>query len=241
MKFSDTSDKAIPVHCIGKDSLIEKSKTLDPVTKDWIKQNNFLGSFGQSVICPTVSGETDALLGLGDAHSRTRSRCSLAAAANSLPPGDYEILNPEAVDNFEIEVLGWLINNYVFNKYKNKNDAQAYLVQPKSIDSNRVLQFAESEALARNLINTPASDMGPKDLAFAVTNLAHEFDADYSEIVGENLIKQNIPLIHAVGRASSQEPRLLEIKNGNTGPKITLVGKGAVSYTHLTLPTKRIV
>lgn len=226
MKFADTSDKAIPTHCVGKDSLIEKSKTLDPVTRDWIKQNNFLGSFGQSVICPTVSGDTVALLGLGDEHSRNRSRFSLAAAAKSLPPGDYEILNPEAVDNFEIEVLGWLINNYVFNKYKNKNDAQAYLVKPKSIDSNRVLQFAESEALARNLINTPASDMGPKDLASAVRDLANKFNADFSEIVGESLIEQNFPLIHAVGRASSQEPRLLEIKSGNTGPKVTLVGKG---------------
>ena len=91
MKFSDTSDKAIPVHCIGQDSLIEKCKTLDPVTRDWIRQNNFLGSFGQSVICPTESGDTIALLGLGDKHSRNRSRFSLAAAAKSLPPGNYEI------------------------------------------------------------------------------------------------------------------------------------------------------
>ena len=55
MKFADTSDKAIPAHCVGKDSLIEKCKTLDPVTRHWIRQNNFLGSFGQSVICPTES------------------------------------------------------------------------------------------------------------------------------------------------------------------------------------------
>ena len=119
MKFADANDKAIPAYCVGKDSLIEKSKILDAVTRDWIKQNSFLGSFGQSIICPTKSGDIVALLGLGDERSRNRSRFSLAAAAKSLPPGSYEILNPEAVENFEIEVLGWLINNYVFNKYKN--------------------------------------------------------------------------------------------------------------------------
>ena len=118
-----------------------------------------------------------ALLGLGNEHSRMQSRFSLAAAARSLPSGSYEIVNPDAVDNLEIEVLGWLINNYVFDKYKNKKANQAYLIQPKSIDSNRVLQFAEAEALARNLINTPTSDMGPEDLAYAVRNLAHKFDA----------------------------------------------------------------
>ena len=226
MKFADTDDKTIPAYCVGKDSVFEKSKTFDTVTKDWIKQNNFSGSFGQSVLCPTENGNTVALLGLGNEHSRRRSRFPLAAAAQSLPAGSYEIVNPEAVENLEIEVLGWLINNYVFDKYKNKKDTQPYLVQPKIINANRVLKFAEAEALARNLINTPTSDMGPEDLAFSVRSLANKFHAHYSEIVGESLIKQNFPLIHAVGRASSQEPRLLEIKKGNTGPKVTLVGKG---------------
>ena len=226
MKFADTSDNAIPSYCVEQDSLIEKSKTLDTITKDWIKQNNFSGSFGQSVLCPTENGNTVALLGLGNEHSRRRSRFPLAAAAQSLPAGNYGIVNPEAVENLEIEVLGWLINNYVFDKYKNKKDTQAYLVQPKIIDANRVLKFAEAEVLARNLINTPTSDMGPEELASAVKNLANKFDAEFSEIVGKNLIQQNFPLIHAVGRASAQEPRLLEIKNGSAGPKVTLVGKG---------------
>ena len=226
MKFADISDKTIPAYCVEQDSIFEKSKTFDAITKDWIKQNNFSGYFGQSVLCPTEDGNTVAILGLGNENSRRQSRFSLAAAAKSLPAGSYEIVNPEAVDNLEIEVLGWLINNYVFDKYKNKKDTQAYLVQPKIIDANRVLEFAEAEALARNLINTPTSDMGPGNLASAAKNLANKFDADYSEIVGENLIRENFPLIHAVGRASSQEPRLLEVKSGNVGPKVTLVGKG---------------
>jgi hypothetical protein len=99
MRFADASDKVIPTYCVEKNNLLEKSKNFDAITEDWIKQNNFSGSFGQSVLCPTKNGNTVALLGLGDEHSRNRSHFSLAAAAKSLPPGDYEILNPEAVDN----------------------------------------------------------------------------------------------------------------------------------------------
>ena len=105
MKFADTLDKTIPAYCVGKDSIFEKSKTFDPVTRDWIKQNNFLGSLGQSVLCPTKSGDMVAILGLGDENSRKRSRFSLATAAKSLPAGSYEIVNPEEVDNLEIEVI----------------------------------------------------------------------------------------------------------------------------------------
>ena len=124
MKFADTLDKTIPAYCVGKDILFEKSKTFDQVTRDWIKQNNFLGSLGQSVLCPTKTSDMVAVLGLGDENSRKRSRFSLAAAAKSLPAGNYEIVNPEEVENLEIEALGWLLNNYVFDKYKNKKASQ---------------------------------------------------------------------------------------------------------------------
>ncbi len=124
MKFADTSDKAMPAYCVEQDSIFEKSKTFDTITKDWIKKNNFSGSLGQSVLCPTEDGNTVAILGLGNENSRRQLRFSLAAAAKSLPAGSYEIVNPEAVENLETEVLGWLINNYVFGKYKNKKNTR---------------------------------------------------------------------------------------------------------------------
>ena len=226
MKFADTRNNAVPTYCVSTDTLLEVSKSFDQTVKEWIQKTQFLGSIGQSVLCPTKNGQMIALLGMGNKNSRKRTRFQLAAAAKSLPPGSYEILNPEAVENFEIETLGWLMNSYIFDKYKNKKDTQAYLVEPKTINSKRILQIAEAEAFARDLINTPTSDMGPKDLALAAKSLANKFNAYYSEIVGEELIEQNFPLIHAVGRASSQEPRLLRIKHGDIGPKVTLVGKG---------------
>ena len=226
MKFADTRNNAVPTYCVSTDTLLEVSKSFDQTVKEWIQKTQFLGSIGQSVLCPTKKGQMIAFLGMGNKKSRKRTRFQLAAAAKSLPPGSYEILNPEAVENFEIETLGWLMNSYIFDKYKNKKDTQAYLVEPKTINSKRILQIAEAEAFARDLINTPTSDMGPENLALAAKSLANKFNAHYSEIVGEELIEKNFPLIHSVGRASSQEPRLLTIKRGNKGPKVTLVGKG---------------
>ena len=79
MKFADTSDKAMPAYCVEQDSIFEKSKTFDTITKDWIKQNNFSGSFGQSVLCPTENGNTVAILGLGPIESVLKASSNLEA------------------------------------------------------------------------------------------------------------------------------------------------------------------
>ena len=126
MKFADTRVNAVPTYCVSTDTLLEVSETFDQTVKDWIQKNQFLGSIGQSVCCPTQEGEMIALLGMGNKNSRKRSRFSLAAAAKSLPAGSYEILNSEAVENFEIEALGWLMNSYIFDKYKNKKESIEY-------------------------------------------------------------------------------------------------------------------
>ena len=112
MKFADTRNNAVPTYCVSTDTLLEISKSFDQTVKEWIQKTQFLGSIGQSVLCPTKNGQMIALLGMGNKKSRKRTRFQLAAAAKSLPPGSYEILNPEAVENFEIETLGWLTVSY---------------------------------------------------------------------------------------------------------------------------------
>ena len=87
--------------------------------------------------------------------------------------------------------------------------------------------MAQAATLARDLINTPSNDMGPEELAQSARELADQYGATYSCIIGEDLLKQNFPLIYAVGMASSRAPRLIDITWGNASdPKITLVGKG---------------
>jgi leucyl aminopeptidase len=122
--------------------------------------------------------------------------------------------------------LGWLLASYRFDRYKKARGAKARLVCPDGVDARRIEAIAAGEFLTRDLINTPASDMGPDELEAALRGLATDFDADLSVTAGENLIALNLPMIHAVGRASPRVPRLLDLRWGKAGPQLTLVGKG---------------
>ncbi|VAW04363.1 Peptidase B [hydrothermal vent metagenome] len=124
------------------------------------------------------------------------------------------------------EALGWLLAGYAFDRYRAQNPALARLIAPESVDAARLEVIAAGEALTRDLINTPASDMGPDDLEAACVDLADAPGAAVTTVKGADLLEQNFPMIHAVGRASVQEPRLIEIMWGEAGPALTLVGKG---------------
>jgi leucyl aminopeptidase len=101
------------------------------------------------------------------------------------------------------------------------------LVPPEGVDLAEISRIAEAAALARDLINTPSNDMGPEELAAAARDLAGRFGADFNCIVGDDLVQQNFPLIHAVGMASTRAPRLIDFSWGDPShPKVTLVGKG---------------
>jgi leucyl aminopeptidase len=102
----------------------------------------------------------------------------------------------------------------------------AELVAPEGVDTARLLALAEGEYLTRDLINTPASDMGPPDLEQAARDLAAKHGARIEVITGAALLEQNFPMIHTVGRAADRAPRLIDMTWGETGPQITLVGKG---------------
>lgn len=122
--------------------------------------------------------------------------------------------------------MGWLLAGYTFEKYAKHPAPKAGLIAPDGVDAARLQAIAAGEALTRDLINTPASDMGPADLADAARALADEFGAEIDVIVGDDLIEQNFPMIHAVGRAAVRAPRLIDMHWGESGPTLTLVGKG---------------
>ena len=101
------------------------------------------------------------------------------------------------------------------------------MVWPKNADNKLVAAVSAGIYLTRDLVNTPASDMGPEELAAAASALSQTFGAHCETIIGEDLLTQNFPMIHAVGRASTRAPRLIDLRWGNpTHPKVTLVGKG---------------
>jgi len=126
----------------------------------------------------------------------------------------------------EQETLGWLLTGYVFDRYRDQTAPAARLVAPEGVDAAKIEILAEGEALTRDLINTPASDMGPDNLEEAARLLAEAHGAEIEVTTGDDLLDKNLPMIHTVGRAADRAPRLIDMRWGSTGPRLTLVGKG---------------
>ncbi len=143
----------------------------------------------------------------------------------ALPEGDYALEGD--IENPDLAALSWLLGSYKFSRYTSGGRAPARLKAPKSVDAARCAAIANAAALAQDLINTPASDMGPDALEKAFKALGKAHAAKVSVIKGDQLLKKNFPMIHAVGRSSDQAPRLLDLTWGpKSAPKVTLVGKG---------------
>ena len=167
-----------------------------------------------------------ALAGYGTEAARRRGRFHLAAAAAKLPAGDYRIESGLPEDQAANEALGWLLAGYRFDRYRDQTPLAARLVAPEGIDADQIAALATGEMLTRDLINTPASDMGPPDLEAAARKLAEQHGAKIDVTTGDALLENNLPMIHTVGRAADRAPRLIDMAWGDTGPKLTLVGKG---------------
>lgn len=148
-----------------------------------------------------------------------------AKLASSLPEGTYAFKEP--VKNGQLLATGWLMEAYSFDQYTSGPARAARLMALSGVDAEAVRSAARAVILTRDLINTPANDMGPNALESAVRSLAKSHKADVTSIVGEQLLKRNFPMIHAVGRASDISPRLVDMQWGpKNAPKVTLVGKG---------------
>ncbi|TMV06933.1 leucyl aminopeptidase family protein [Ruegeria sediminis] len=227
LTFAAPSDGALPLHVIESTGLEAWLDQHGPDVRSWIEANGFTGALGQVLLVPGPGGAPEfALAGYGDAASRARKRFPLAAAAEALPKGDYRIASGVAPEALEVEAFGWLMTGYAFDRYKTQNKAKAGLVAPEGIDAARIEVLARAEALIRDLVNTPAADMGPEQLQAACEDMAAEFGASCETVAGDGLLERNLPMIHAVGRAADRAPRLVEMNWGTSGPKLTLVGKG---------------
>lgn len=227
LKFAVPRREAIPVYLTHSQTVESILKSLPEYVQTWAATQQFKGGFGSSLVCPNEQGKPKlALLGLGGESDRLRKRFCLAAAAETLPSGTYRLENDFPFTNMQYELLGWLLLGYKFDKYKKTLGKEINLVAPDWADVERIEAMASAEALCRDLVNTPASDMGPDALAERASRLASEFGAACDIIVGEDLLKHNFPMIHAVGRASATAPRLIDIRHGASGPKLVLVGKG---------------
>lgn len=226
LKFAAPDTPAIPLHLLAEDALEAWLSGQAPHVTAWVRAMGFTGALGRTLMVPdTAGGLAMALGGYGSATSRARGRFHLAGIANTLPAGAYRLEGlPE--DQAETEALGWLLSHYAYEHYREQTPAKARLIAPAGVDAAKLEIIAAGEALTRDLINTPANDLGPDALEAACAAIADQQGAQISTIEGADLLAQNFPLIHTVGRAAAVAPRLIEMTWGDTGPKLTLVGKG---------------
>ncbi len=226
-EFAPADVESLPVHVVDKDGLTAFRETLSPRQVQWLSANGFDAGLGEVQLLPGPDGApVAAVAGYGTAQKRARGRFHLAGAAARLPEGVYHLQSDLDGPALNQEALGWLLAGYGFSRYRDQPGARARLKAPAGVDSRRLEAIAAGEALTRDLINTPAADMGPEALEDAFFRLAGDHGAKASAVRGADLLRQNFPMIHAVGRAADQAPRLLELTWGESGPALTLVGKG---------------
>ncbi len=196
----------------------------------WVAAHGFRAQAGVVLTLPGGDGGIERVLfGLGESHGFW----TWASLADGLPPGSFALEGLEASEA-GAAALAFGLGCYRYSRYKapvegNGSGGSASLAWQAEVDRRAVLRELEGMTFARDLINTPAGDLGPGELAGAARDLAQRHGAEFDEIEGEELLTAGYPAVHAVGRAASRAPRLADLRWGDpTHPKVTLVGKGVI-------------
>ncbi len=217
---------AIPVTFATKSNWDAIRAALPPQAAQFAIANGFAAKPGACLVLPTPEGHiAQVLFGLEEEDARSRDLFRPGSLPGLLPPGVYRFAN--APHDARLATLAFALGSYRFGRYRKAEAFDVKLVPPDGVDADDILRMADAAMLARDLVNTPSNDMGPAELERAARELAERFGAEFRSIVGDDLVQQNFPLIHAVGMASTRAPRLIDFSWGDAShPKVTLVGKG---------------
>ncbi|MEH2538066.1 MULTISPECIES: leucyl aminopeptidase family protein [unclassified Bradyrhizobium] len=217
---------AIPITFATKTTWSAIAKDLPEPARQFALANDFTAKPGKCLTLPAPDGKiAQVVFGLDEETAKSHDLFRPGALPGVLPPGVYRFAN--VPHDPRLATLAFALGSYRFGRYRKAEKPEVRLVPPDGVDIADIARMAEAAALARDLINTPSNDMGPEQLADAAQALAARFGASFDCIVGDELVKQNFPLIHAVGMASARAPRLIDLSWGDPAhPKVTLVGKG---------------
>ena len=221
--------KEAPSHCIP----------LWPVTQDgwsrWLegrsaRERTWLSTVGfkpeAGAVC-LVPAEDGGLAGVALGLGAGDDLWAWGGLSRALPAGTYRVEGELEAGQATDAALAWSLGGYAFRRYKQGEEPEARLVAPNGCDWSYVVHAAAATNLARDLINTPAGDLGPAELADAAAEAARRRGGEVRVIEGDDLLAQGWPAVHAVGRASVRAPRLIDVRWGDpAAPKVTLVGKG---------------
>ncbi len=224
--FETDAASAIPIHCVTPTNWESVAAGLGEPALRFVKANGFKVKPGQCLVVPAADGAIAAVLfGLDEASSPRHDPFRPGQLPGLLPPGIYRFATPP--HDARLATLAFALGHYRFTRYRKGEAPDVRLTPPDGVDIDDITRIADAARLARDLINTPANDMGPAELEAAARDLASNYDTSFDCIVGDDLLKQNFPLIHAVGMASPRAPRLIDFSWGDPAhPKVTLVGKG---------------
>ena len=219
----------IPVAIVTPDTWHGAAEKLSPLAAAFAAAQGFRAEPGRILIVPAPDGSMAGVL-FGDDAAATRPDPFLPGRlATSLPAGNFR-LDGLAPGRAAAAALAFALGSYRCTRYRGGNLAgpdRPRLQVPDGVDGADCLRVADAVAFGRDLVNTPANDLGPQELADAARNLAARYGAGFAETVGDGLLAAGFPMIHAVGRASSRPPRLIDITWGDPShPRVTLVGKG---------------
>jgi len=224
------SQGARPIWLVGEQGLPAWLEMQPPAVRSWARAQGFAAERQKLLVIPTSSGDgvLGAALGLGPTADLSEPTLwTSAGLPDRLPPGRYRFVGSFSAVAATHLTLGWEYGSYRFARYRKSAAELPSLVAPGGTDLEYVRLASEALSEARDLINTPANDLGPAELGEAVQRLALQHEAECRIIVGEDLLRQNYPLIYEVGKGSAREPRLIDMRWGKKGaPLVTLVGKG---------------
>ncbi len=226
---SDDHNNAIPVHIVTKERVDDFITDLSAEHSQWAIDNNFKAKKNEILKLADKQGHLTAILVGAGSSCDPMGLSTVAQAAKSLPEGHYTLVD-DLISDIERKQIstGWALAQYEFDHYKEKkNKHNAVLIVKEQSLLREISTIINGICLVRDLVNTPACDMGPSHLSKVMEDLAEQYDAVFSAIVGNELLNKNFNTIHTVGRAAANEPRLLDMCWGREdAPRVTLVGKG---------------
>ena len=229
----DAAEAAIPIEALTDTGLAAAIDRLGGQAAGLAETEGFKAKAGQTFKLPGGDGRTGrVLLGLGALPEADAFR----TAASRLPAGDYRLeAVPEGLAPTDVAVA-WGLGAYRYDRYKPAKEGPARLVLPDGANAQEARAIVHACALARDMVNTPANDMGPLQIETIAREIAEQFGAEIAVAVGDDLLPegQNYPAIHAVGRAAvpHRAPRMIEIAWGEPGrPLVAIIGKGIVFDT----------
>jgi len=225
--FARPSKSAIPIHVMTRKEFSSKKNGLSKRTRTWANANGFKGSSGQICVVAAEDGSIEEVLfGTGGGEGAGKKMLH-AKLARTLPSGTYSFASER--DDPVMDQIAWALGGYSFDRYRKRKHATPKLAAKPGGERAGI---TEGLFFTRDLINTPASDMGPDALEKAFKKLATTHKAKVTVVKSDAAVKKNFPMVHAVGRASDQAPRVLDLVWGNAKHrKVTLVGKGVTFDT----------